>query len=222
MESVFWNTWPPSTPRIRLRPPPPWWLQAGGRTHGERHLKYPAPPSLAGFSFILLPLGFTGPRFMACNRNKVGKRKGRDPERSQLLKLVLAKLGNGDSDSGNSASDGENNCTESDRSRRSHVPPSAAFSPVKRRIKLASQCEWNEPKTTSPGVAPQNVSAKERRWWAQALAAVVPPRRGLSEGSLQQAAPGRALSGLTSSSAVSVSGSWACWLLPEQLQRGAL
>ncbi|KAJ1207118.1 hypothetical protein NDU88_002510 [Pleurodeles waltl] len=128
VKSIFWNTRSPSTHRIRFRPPAAWWLQVGGHAREERLLKYPDPiPSIAGFPLILLPLGFTGQRFMACNRNKVGKRKGRDPELSQLLKLVLAKLGNGDSDSGKATFDTETNCTESVRPRCSHLPPRAAF-----------------------------------------------------------------------------------------------
>ncbi|KAJ1125888.1 hypothetical protein NDU88_004303 [Pleurodeles waltl] len=95
---------------------------------------------------------------MASNQNNVGKRKGRDPELSQLLKLVLAKLGSGDSDSGNSTSDGENSCAESDRPRRSHVPPRAAFPPVKRRNKRqvpsAQQPSVSPSATTLPAQSP--------------------------------------------------------------------
>ncbi|KAJ1155781.1 hypothetical protein NDU88_008508 [Pleurodeles waltl] len=91
---------------------------------------------------------------MACNRNKVGKRKDRDPELSQLLKLVLAKLGSGDSGSGDSASDEENICAESDRPRRSHVPSREVFPPVRRRNKKevpsAQQLSSASPSTTTP------------------------------------------------------------------------
>ncbi|KAJ1207066.1 hypothetical protein NDU88_002458 [Pleurodeles waltl] len=66
---------------------------------------------------------------MASNRVRVGKRKGTDPELAQLLKLVLAKLGDGDSDGEVAPSDGE------DGGEGTHVAPPAAFPPVKRRNK---------------------------------------------------------------------------------------
>ncbi|KAJ1178104.1 hypothetical protein NDU88_003352 [Pleurodeles waltl] len=72
---------------------------------------------------------------MASNRVRVGKRKGSDPELAQLLKLVLAKLGDGDSDGGDAASEVEDNRMGLSRPRRTHVAPCAAFPPVKRRNK---------------------------------------------------------------------------------------
>ncbi|KAJ1141111.1 hypothetical protein NDU88_007446 [Pleurodeles waltl] len=69
-------------------------------------------------------------------RASAGKRKGSDPELSQLLKLVLAKLGNDDSDSNQAASDNEVNGASSSRPKRSHVAPCAAFPPVKGRAQV--------------------------------------------------------------------------------------
>ncbi|KAJ1162647.1 hypothetical protein NDU88_003115 [Pleurodeles waltl] len=66
---------------------------------------------------------------MACNHNKAGKRKGRDPELSQLLKLVLAKLGSGDSDSGEYASDGKDNRAGTSRPRGHMYPPPDSIRP---------------------------------------------------------------------------------------------
>ncbi|KAJ1101942.1 hypothetical protein NDU88_007004 [Pleurodeles waltl] len=74
--------------------------------------------------------------FKSCRlKTKAGKRKGRDPELSQLLKIVLEKLGNDDTDSSDVASDNDVNGTNSSRPRRSHVAPRAAFPPVKNRNK---------------------------------------------------------------------------------------
>ncbi|KAJ1191128.1 hypothetical protein NDU88_000444 [Pleurodeles waltl] len=126
------NKWHPRKQRRQLAASPLTWIplkmSAGSDAKKEVGSNRPKPRRQAadGTAEILCR------GIMACNRSKVGKRKGRDPELSQLLKLVLAKLGNGDSDSGNSASDGENNCAESDRPRRSHGTPRAAFPPVKR------------------------------------------------------------------------------------------
>ncbi|KAJ1198434.1 hypothetical protein NDU88_002275 [Pleurodeles waltl] len=72
---------------------------------------------------------------MASNRVRVGKRKVSDPELAQLLKLVLAKLGDGDSDSGDAASEVEDNGEGPSRPRRTHVALRAAFPPVKQRNK---------------------------------------------------------------------------------------
>ncbi|KAJ1140135.1 hypothetical protein NDU88_006495 [Pleurodeles waltl] len=95
---------------------------------------------------------------MPSNRVSAGKRKGRDPELSQLLKLVLAKLGNGDSDSGDSVSDNEDNVAGSGRPRWSHVAPRAAFPPVKHRNKgrvAAAQPPLSSPAAiTSPEQSP--------------------------------------------------------------------
>ncbi|KAJ1088482.1 hypothetical protein NDU88_001639 [Pleurodeles waltl] len=85
---------------------------------------------------------------MPSNKASAGKRKGRDPELSQLLKLVLAKLGNDDDDSVSSdaASDNEVNEASSSRPRRSHVAPRVAFPPVKRRTKRRAPAA--QPSTT--------------------------------------------------------------------------
>ncbi|KAJ1207585.1 hypothetical protein NDU88_002976 [Pleurodeles waltl] len=72
---------------------------------------------------------------MPSNRSSAGKRKGRDSELSQLLKMVLEKLGNNDTDSSDAASDNEVNGANTSRPRWSHVAPRAAFPPVKRRNK---------------------------------------------------------------------------------------
>ncbi|KAJ1172660.1 hypothetical protein NDU88_004504 [Pleurodeles waltl] len=66
---------------------------------------------------------------------RVGKRKGSDPELAQLLKLVLAKLGDGDSDGGDAPSEGEDSGEGPSRQRRTYLAPRAAFPPVKRRNK---------------------------------------------------------------------------------------
>ncbi|KAJ1164305.1 hypothetical protein NDU88_004750 [Pleurodeles waltl] len=63
---------------------------------------------------------------MPPSRASVGKRKGRDPELSQLLKLVLEKLGSEDTDSSDMLSDTEDSGPNSSRPRN-------AFPPVKRR-----------------------------------------------------------------------------------------
>ncbi|KAJ1185559.1 hypothetical protein NDU88_002351 [Pleurodeles waltl] len=68
-------------------------------------------------------------------RVRVGKRKGTDPELAQLLKLVLAKLGSGDSDGEAAPSNGDDGEEGTSRLRRAHVAPPAAFLPVKRRNK---------------------------------------------------------------------------------------
>ncbi|KAJ1088417.1 hypothetical protein NDU88_001574 [Pleurodeles waltl] len=72
---------------------------------------------------------------MAANRVKGGKRKGTDPDLAQLLKLVLAKLGGGDSEGEAAPSDGEDVEVGTSRPRRANVAPPAAFPPVKRRNK---------------------------------------------------------------------------------------
>ncbi|KAJ1142072.1 hypothetical protein NDU88_008400 [Pleurodeles waltl] len=72
---------------------------------------------------------------MAANRVRGGKRKGTDPDLAQLLKLVLAKLGGGDSEGEAAPSDGDDGEVGASRPRRAHVAPPAAFPPVKRRNK---------------------------------------------------------------------------------------
>ncbi|KAJ1202548.1 hypothetical protein NDU88_006346 [Pleurodeles waltl] len=90
---------------------------------------------------------------MPSNTVSAGKRKVRDPELSQLLKLVLAKLGNEDSDSGDVASDNEDNVAGSGRPGRSHVAPRTAFPPVKHRNKgrvAAAQPPLSSPADSTP------------------------------------------------------------------------
>ncbi|KAJ1127615.1 hypothetical protein NDU88_006011 [Pleurodeles waltl] len=70
---------------------------------------------------------------MPPSKASAAKRKGRDPELSKLLKMVLEKLGNDDTDSSDMASDNEIRGEITSRPRRSHVAPRAAFPPVKRR-----------------------------------------------------------------------------------------
>ncbi|KAJ1108705.1 hypothetical protein NDU88_006076 [Pleurodeles waltl] len=82
---------------------------------------------------------------MPSNKASAGKRKGRDPELSQLLKMVLAKLGNDDSDSSDAASDNDVNGTNSSRPRRSHVAPRAALPLVKRRNKGRAPAPQSSP-----------------------------------------------------------------------------
>ncbi|KAJ1129241.1 hypothetical protein NDU88_007612 [Pleurodeles waltl] len=72
---------------------------------------------------------------MAANRVRGGKRKGTDPDLAQLLKLVLAKLGGGDSEGEAAPSDGDDGEVRASRPRRANVAPPAAFPPVKRRNK---------------------------------------------------------------------------------------
>ncbi|KAJ1204135.1 hypothetical protein NDU88_007916 [Pleurodeles waltl] len=100
---------------------------------------------------------------MASNRVRVGKRKGGDPELAQLLKLVLAKLGNGDSDGGDAASEVEDNGEGPSCPRRTHVAVHAAFPPVKRRNKnqvaVVQQPLSSTPAVTVSEQAPVLVSA---------------------------------------------------------------
>ncbi|KAJ1142703.1 hypothetical protein NDU88_009016 [Pleurodeles waltl] len=81
---------------------------------------------------------------MPSNKASAGKRKGRNPELSQLMKMVLEKLGNDDTDSSNAASDNEVNGDNSSCPRRSHVTPRAALPPVQRRNK------WKAPASAPP------------------------------------------------------------------------
>ncbi|KAJ1159780.1 hypothetical protein NDU88_000285 [Pleurodeles waltl] len=61
--------------------------------------------------------------------------KSTDPDLTQLLKLVLAKLGGGDSEGEAAPSDGDDGEVGASRPRRANVAPPAAFPPVKRRNK---------------------------------------------------------------------------------------
>ncbi|KAJ1181433.1 hypothetical protein NDU88_006640 [Pleurodeles waltl] len=88
---------------------------------------------------------------MASNRVRVGKRKGGDPELAQLLKLALAKLGDGDSDGGEAPSEVEDNGEASSRPWRMHVARRVAFPPVKRRSKKQVAVA-QQPPSPSPDV----------------------------------------------------------------------
>ncbi|KAJ1116437.1 hypothetical protein NDU88_004648 [Pleurodeles waltl] len=59
----------------------------------------------------------------ASGKSRVGKKKGTDPELSQLLRLVLAKLGKGCSGSSGSESEREEARVVGDCPTWSHVPP---------------------------------------------------------------------------------------------------
>ncbi|KAJ1176747.1 hypothetical protein NDU88_002014 [Pleurodeles waltl] len=61
------------------------------------------------------------------------KGNGRDPELSQLLRLVLEKLGSEDTSEGSECPEMVGGKVWCSRPKRSHVAPSAAFPPVKRR-----------------------------------------------------------------------------------------
>ncbi|KAJ1200409.1 hypothetical protein NDU88_004233 [Pleurodeles waltl] len=63
------------------------------------------------------------------------KGKGRDPELSQLLRLVLEKLGSDDAIEVNGSPEKDVSRDRCPRPKRSHVVPSAAFPPVKRSRK---------------------------------------------------------------------------------------
>ncbi|KAJ1110229.1 hypothetical protein NDU88_007584 [Pleurodeles waltl] len=100
---------------------------------------------------------------MASNRVRVGKRKGSDPELAQLLKLVLAKLGDGDSDVGDAPSEGEDCGEGPSRPRHTHVTQRVAFPPVKRRNKkqvtAVQQPMPSQPVTPPPMVGSVTVGA---------------------------------------------------------------
>ncbi|KAJ1130362.1 hypothetical protein NDU88_008715 [Pleurodeles waltl] len=66
-------------------------------------------------------------------RTSAQKGSGRDPELSQLLRLVLQKLGSEDSSEVTGSPEEEGGSDRGKRPKRSHVAPSAAFPPVKRR-----------------------------------------------------------------------------------------
>ncbi|KAJ1127729.1 hypothetical protein NDU88_006122 [Pleurodeles waltl] len=92
---------------------------------------------------------------MPSNKASAGKRKGRDPELSQLLKLVLAKLGNDDSDSSDAASNNDVSGTSNSRPRRSPVALRAAFCPKKPRNKGRAPAPQSSPTVvTSPEQSP--------------------------------------------------------------------
>ncbi|KAJ1131642.1 hypothetical protein NDU88_009977 [Pleurodeles waltl] len=70
---------------------------------------------------------------MPPKRTSAQKGTGRDPELSQLLRLVLQKLGSEDSREVTGPREEEGGSDRGKRPKRSHVAPSAAFPPVKRR-----------------------------------------------------------------------------------------
>ncbi|KAJ1205847.1 hypothetical protein NDU88_001272 [Pleurodeles waltl] len=70
---------------------------------------------------------------MPPKRTSAQKGPGRDPELSQLLRLVLQKLGSEDSSEVTGSTEEEGGNVRGKRPKRSHVAPSAAFPPVKRR-----------------------------------------------------------------------------------------
>ncbi|KAJ1122938.1 hypothetical protein NDU88_001411 [Pleurodeles waltl] len=70
---------------------------------------------------------------MPSSKASAAKRNWRDPELSQLLKMLLEKLENDDTDSSDMASDNEVSGEMTSRPRRSHVAPRATFPLVKRR-----------------------------------------------------------------------------------------
>ncbi|KAJ1156491.1 hypothetical protein NDU88_009210 [Pleurodeles waltl] len=70
---------------------------------------------------------------MPPKRTSAQKGPGRDPELSQLLRLVLQKLGSEDSSEVTGSPEEEGGSDGGKCPKRSHVAPSAAFPPVKRR-----------------------------------------------------------------------------------------
>ncbi|KAJ1188133.1 hypothetical protein NDU88_004898 [Pleurodeles waltl] len=90
---------------------------------------------------------------MPSRRASAGKRKGRDPELSQLLRLVLERLGNDDSDCSDMLLDSEDTGANSSRPRRSHVGSRAAF-PVKRRNKGKAPASAPDKETSTLAVSP--------------------------------------------------------------------
>ncbi|KAJ1090774.1 hypothetical protein NDU88_003903 [Pleurodeles waltl] len=62
---------------------------------------------------------------MASSKGRVGKRKARDPELAELLKLSLAKLGDDSEERCGGESDKDEAAEE--RPRCSHVPPALRF-----------------------------------------------------------------------------------------------
>ncbi|KAJ1177682.1 hypothetical protein NDU88_002934 [Pleurodeles waltl] len=94
---------------------------------------------------------------MASTRVRLGKRKGTDPDLAQLLKLVLAKLGDGDSDGWDVPSEGDDAGEGPSRPRRAHVAPRAAFPPVKRRSKKQLAAVQQASATQAPPPPPPTV-----------------------------------------------------------------
>ncbi|KAJ1099639.1 hypothetical protein NDU88_004738 [Pleurodeles waltl] len=76
---------------------------------------------------------------MAPKKACAPKRSGNDPELSQLLRLVLEKLGREEAGEVLGAPVREASRDGSSRPKRSHVAPSAAFPPVKRARKGKTQ-----------------------------------------------------------------------------------
>ncbi|KAJ1145525.1 hypothetical protein NDU88_011811 [Pleurodeles waltl] len=89
---------------------------------------------------------------------KAGTQKGkeRDPELSQLLRLVLEKLGSEESSVAIEGPKKDGGRERGFRPRRSHVAPSAAFPPVNRR----RNCKAQVPATivlTPPAAVPATI-----------------------------------------------------------------
>ncbi|KAJ1215127.1 hypothetical protein NDU88_002737 [Pleurodeles waltl] len=76
---------------------------------------------------------------MAPKKACASKRSGNDPELSQLLRLVLEKLGREEAGEVMGAPVRDAGGDRSSRPKRSHVAPSAAFPPVKRARKGRTQ-----------------------------------------------------------------------------------
>ncbi|KAJ1128212.1 hypothetical protein NDU88_006591 [Pleurodeles waltl] len=70
---------------------------------------------------------------MPPKKTSAQKGNGRDPELSQLLRLVLEKLGSEDTSEGSECPEMVGGKVRGSRPKQSHVAPSAAFTPVKRR-----------------------------------------------------------------------------------------
>ncbi|KAJ1099943.1 hypothetical protein NDU88_005036 [Pleurodeles waltl] len=76
---------------------------------------------------------------MAPKKAGASKKSGNDPELSQLLRLVLEKLGREEASEVTGAPVRDAGGEGSSRPKRSHVAPSAAFPPVKRAKKGRTQ-----------------------------------------------------------------------------------
>ncbi|KAJ1142146.1 hypothetical protein NDU88_008473 [Pleurodeles waltl] len=128
---------------------------------------------------------------MPPSKASAAKRKGRDPELSQLLKMALEKLGNDGTDSGDMASDNEVSGELSSRPRRSHVAPCAAFLPVKRSKngKTAAPAPHNQvsstvispPALVAPSVIPVPMVATPPAQQGPSVGSSVAPALGVEE-----------------------------------------
>ncbi|KAJ1105393.1 hypothetical protein NDU88_002799 [Pleurodeles waltl] len=100
------------------------------------------------------------------------KGKGWDTELSQLLRLVLEKLGSDDASEVNGSPEKEVSGDRGTRPKRSHVAPSAAFPPVKRRKNGKAQVPASINLAPSTTVSPPAQIALPD---TPALSAVPPP-----------------------------------------------